>query len=177
MVKAFKNEIEEKLTELGLSYSIHNDDLYTITSQNGVGTHIKVQLVSSLPPVKEIHGSKNGVEIQAIGLFKFTFPLYGNEPDLFIFTIPNFIKNQADFLIIPKGELWRRLASKMPCVARRQRIEIVFWLLHDAFTYDATNISAEGEWYFLSKGVNGRMADNTERDYSLYINNWRLVTT
>jgi hypothetical protein len=169
-------QFEKKLIELGLSYRRSGDDFYSISSHNGVGNHIKVQLEISLQPVIHIHGSKNGIDIQAIGLFKFTFPLTEIEPDQFIFAIPNFIRNQADFLIIHTGELWRRLASKNPGHVRSKRIEIVFWLLRDGFVYDATNISAEGEWYFLSKGVNGRMADYTERDYSLYLNNWRLVT-
>jgi hypothetical protein len=39
--------------------------------------------------------------------------------------------------------------------------------------YDATNISMEGEWYFISIGIAGsRMDDDTEIDYSSYLNNW-----
>lgn len=177
MVKAIKNEFEKKLTELGLSYSIHNDDLYTITSQNSAGNHIKVQLELSIQPVIHIYGSKNGVDVQAIGVIELEFPLSVNEPDLFIFTLQHLIKNHTEFIIIPKYELMTRLASKNPGYVRAIRIEMVFWLLQDRFVYDATNISAEGEWYFLSRGINGRMGDNTERDYSLYLNNWRLVTS
>ena len=169
-------QFEKKLIELGLSYRRSGDDFYSISSHNGVGNHIKVQLEISLQPVIHIHGSKNGIDIQAIGLFKFTFPLSGNEPDLFIFALQNLIKPQTEFLIIPKDELLSRLTGKNPWYVRSQRMEMVFWLLQDGFVYDATNISAEGEWYFLSQGVNGRMGDNTERDYSKFLNNWRLLT-
>ena len=112
-------EFEKKLIELGLSYRINNDDFYSISSHNGGRNHIKVQLILSLPPVKHIHGSKNGVDVQAIGLFKFKFPLSGNEPDLFIFALQNLIKNQAEFLIIPTDELMTRLASKNPGYVRQ----------------------------------------------------------
>lgn len=169
-------QFEKKLIELGLSYRRNGDDFYSISSHNGVGNHIKVLLVSSLPPVINIHGSKNGIDVQAIGLFKFKFPLFGNEPDLFILALQNLIKPQFEFLIIPKDELLSRLTGKNPWYVRNQRMEMVYWLLQDGFVYDATNISAEGEWYFLSKGVNGRMADDTERDYSKFLNNWCLVT-
>jgi len=129
-----------------------------------------------LQSVKQIHGSKNGVDVQAIGVFELEFPISGEEPDFFIFALQNLIKNQSEFLIIPKDELLTRLVSKNPRYVRRPRVEIVFWVMRDGFAFNATNISAEGEWYFLSKGVNGRMGDDTESDYSLYLNNWRLVT-
>jgi hypothetical protein len=177
MVSPMQIEFEKKLIELGLSYRRNDDDTYSISNHKRGGNHIKVQLIPSLQPVIHIHGSKNGVDVQAIGLFKFKFPNSGNELDFFIFTIPNFIITQADSLIIPTRELWTRLACKNPGYVHSKRIEMVFWLFQDGFVYDATNISAEGEWYFLSKGVNGRMGDNTERDYSLYLNNWRLVTS
>ena len=58
---------------------------------------------------------------------------------------------------------------------RPKRVEMVFWLMADGFVYDATNISVEGEWYFISKGVNGRMATGSELDYSEYLNNWQRL--
>lgn len=169
-------EFEKKLIELGLSYRINNDDLYTITTQNSGGNHIKVLLILSLQPVIPVHGSKNGNDIQAIGLFKFKLPARGIDADLFIFAIPNSIKNQAEFLIIPTDELLRRLVRKNHSVVRRQRVEMVFWLMQDGFVYDTTSMSPEGEWYSMSKGVNGRLADGTDIDYSEFMNDWRRIT-
>ena len=42
----------------------------------------------------------------------------------------------------------------------------------DRFLYETTCISVEGEWYYMSKGVNGRMADDTDMNYTAFLNNW-----
>ncbi len=42
----------------------------------------------------------------------------------------------------------------------------------DEFIYNCTNISIEGEWYYLSKGLIGRMADKTEWNYTEFLNDW-----
>ena len=42
----------------------------------------------------------------------------------------------------------------------------------DNKVFDITNLSYEGKWYLLRKGVNGRMIDDTDRDISKYLNNW-----
>ena len=175
MVKTFKNEFEKKIIDLGLSYRRNGDDFYSILIHIGGRNHIEVQLEVSLQPVMHIHGSKNGVDVQAIGVFMFKFPFSGNEPDLFIFALRNLIKPQSEFIIIPKDELLSRLASKNPGRVHRSRVEMVFWVLEDGFVYDATHLSPEGEWYFLSPCVNGRMADGTDFDYSEYMNNWRRL--
>lgn len=38
--------------------------------------------------------------------------------------------------------------------------------------YDCTNAWIEWEWYYLSKGENGRIADKTDRNYTEFLNNW-----
>ena len=42
----------------------------------------------------------------------------------------------------------------------------------DKHLYETTDISAEGEWYYLSKRVRGRMAEQTEWDYTEFLNDW-----
>ncbi|BBE17584.1 hypothetical protein AQPE_1740 [Aquipluma nitroreducens] len=54
-------------------------------------------------------------------------------------------------------------------------MEVTFWLMPDDCLYDCTNISAEGEWFFLSKGANGRMADDIDWNYTPFLNNWQLL--
>ena len=53
-----------------------------------------------------------------------------------------------------------------------QEIEMVFWLMPDNHLYETTDIGVEGEWYYLSKGMNGRMADGSYWDYSKFLNDW-----
>lgn len=173
MFSPMQIEFEKKLHELGLSYSVNNDDTYVISNQNGGENHIIVQLVSSLQAIKRIHSSKNGNNVQAIGIFK--FPLFGQESDLFIFAIQNPVKNKVDFLIIPTDELMCRLVSMNPSSVRCKRTEMVFWVMQDGFAYDTTNISVEAEWYFMSKGKNGRMADETFMDYTKFLNSWQRL--
>jgi hypothetical protein len=60
-------------------------------------------------------------------------------------------------------------------INRCKQVELVLWLFEDGHVYDTTNISPEGEWYFISKGVNGRMATGSELDYSEYLNSWQWL--
>ena len=59
---------------------------------------------------------------------------------------------------------------------RRKGVEMVFWLMEDGHVNDTTNISPEGEWYFMSNGVNGRMATGSEIDYTTFLNCWQRIT-
>lgn len=169
-----QNEFERKLFELGLSYSIQNDDIYIILNQTGCVNHLIVQLISSLPINKEVHGSKNGNDVQAIGLFEFILLESVLEPDILVFAFQNPVKSQVDFIIIPTKEILRRRFRINPGSAHRKSMKMVLWLM-EGIVYDTTDISPEGEWYFISKGVNGRMADGTEIDYSAYLNSWRRL--
>lgn len=175
VVNPLQIELEKKLTELGLSYRVYHNDLYTISNSNGCGKQSIFRWISSLPVNDQVNGSKNGHEIEAIGLFKFKFLASELEPDIFVFTFPNPIKNHAEFLIIPTDELMSRLFLKCQRSGLPKSVELVFWLMADGFVYDTTNISVEGEWYFISKGVNGRMATGSELDYSEYLNNWQRL--
>lgn len=168
-------DFEKKLSQLGLSYSVHHDAFYTISSRTGSENHSVARLIQSLPVNNRVHGSKNGNQIVAIGLFKYKFLASGIKPDIVVFTFPNPIKNQAEFLIIPTDELMSRLVLKCQRSSLPKSVELAFWLMADGSVYDTTNISVESEWFFLSKNLNGRMADGTEIDYSEYLNSWRRL--
>lgn len=169
-------EFEKKFMELGLSFNVYSGDFYTISIQTGSETHFVVQLISSLPVNKQAHGSKNGNNVLAIGLFKFKLPTLGLEPDILVFPFQNTVKNQVEYIIIPTDALMSRLGWKCPNYSRQKSVELTFWLMQDRSVYETTNISVEAEWYLLSKGVNGRLADRTDIDYTKYLNSWRRVT-
>lgn len=168
-------DFEKKLTELGLSYSVHLDAYYTISSRTYSINPTVARLIQSLPVNNRVHVSKNGNQIAAIGLFKNTFLTSGFESDIFVFAFQNPDKNQAEFLIVPTLEFWRRHVEMNSKSVRRKGVEMVFWLMEDGFVFDATNISVEAEWYFMSKGVCGRMATGSELDYTEYLNGWRRL--
>ena len=47
----------------------------------------------------------------------------------------------------------------------------------DRRVYDVTNFSGgESEWYWLSKGSGGRMADGEDMDYTGFLNNWKVLS-
>ena len=49
--------------------------------------------------------------------------------------------------------------------------KMMIYALSDNLILDATDISAEGEWYF----VGGRMGENTKWDLSRYLNQWDTI--
>ncbi|MZQ48618.1 MAG: hypothetical protein GT598_06405 [Bacteroidales bacterium] len=166
---------EKKLLELGLSYSMDNGDFYTISSQTDSGNRINVHLIASSPSIKQKHGSKNGNETEAIGLFKFKQLATETKPDFFIFALRIPFKIEPDFLIIPKEELKRRVLNRNLRYNLSKKYEMVFWIMLDGSIYETTGISPEAEWYYLSCSDNGRMADNTDLDYTAFLNNWGLL--
>lgn len=172
MVNPMQSEFEKKLHQLGVSYRIPDGDIYSITKQSGSGNHLIVRLISSLPVDKLVHGSKNGNDVQAIGLFKFKFSSSCQEPDIFVFSFQNTVTNQPEFIIITNNEFLRRLGKSNIKPITYKKVEIVFWFMQDGFIYETTNISPEGEWYLISKGTGGRMVDRTAKDYTPFLNNW-----
>lgn len=174
MISSMQIEFEKKLVELGLSYRVKYDDFYTISNQTNGGNHLIVQLISSLPVTKEGLGSKNGHDIQTIGLFIFKLASERQEPDLFILALQNPVKNRFEFLIIPPREFTMRLIERYRYSTESQKI--VFWLMSDDCLYLTTDIGIEGKWYYLSKGIDGRMADNTDSDYSEFLNSWQRLS-
>lgn len=175
MVSPMQIEFEKMLLQLGVSYRMYDGDFYAISNQSGSGNPLTVRLISTLPVDKLVHGSKNGIDVQAIGLFKFKLTSSCQEPDIFAYAFSNNFKIQVEFIIIPRNEFLRRHGKLNPKHINSKRTEVEFWLMQDGSLYDTTNISPEGEWYLLSKGVGGRLADRTEMDYTEYFNNWQVL--
>jgi hypothetical protein len=168
-------EFEKRLATLGLSYSIKKNGLYTIQCKQRDANTITVRLIRSLPIYRHVFGSRNGNDIQAIGRFKFKLPSQGIEPDILAFAFQNTIKNQVEFLFIPSKEFVRRHVKINPDSVSGKSMAVVIWLMEDGWVYNTTNISPEAEWFFLSLGVNGRLADGTVIDFSEYLNSWQRL--
>jgi len=168
--------LNEKLVEHG--FDILNEGI-NISRLKLYGDHsreITVQLIVSEPIDELIHGSQNENEIQAIGFFRFVIPSEEKEPDFYIFAFLNQPDSKVEFIIIPSAELKNRLRNRELIPVDNPEIEIVFWLMPDSCLYETTNIGAEGEWYYLSKGINGRMTDGTDWDYTEFLNHWDRLT-
>ena len=166
-----KATLNEKLIQLGfnpLDERINNARLFLLVDNS---REITIEFIESEQIDELIHSSHNGNEIESIGVFRFIFPLAGNEPDFFIFSFTNPSRSKIEFIIIPSGELIKRLRKKF-VLAINQEIEIIFWLMPDSCLFESTQTGVEWEWYYLSKGINGRMADGTDWDYTEFHNNW-----
>jgi len=167
-----KKEFEGKIIELGFSFGSSIDGFYILRDGQDINHWVNIQLIESILPNMQKYGSKNGNEIQAIGIFIFKRIKTVPKPDFFIFTFRNSHNNLPEYLIIPEDELERRLITANSDSNCYKMIKLVFWLMKDGSVYNTTNISPEGEWYYMSKGTNGRMADGTDWDFTGFLNVW-----
>jgi hypothetical protein len=167
-----KTEFEKKLKELGFSFKCNTDGFYILYKNNDTDRIFKAQLIFSEPTEEVIHVSNNGNEIQTKACFKLKCLNEVKEPYFIILAFQNKSTQNVEFIIIPKIELMRRLNNENRISTVDKEIEMVFWLMPDNCLYDCTNLGIEGEWFYMSKGQNGRLADQTEWDYTEYLNNW-----
>lgn len=172
---AIKPELEKKLNEFGLSYQGRTDNSYLLCTTNGEDQKIIIKLICSDQVDESALGSRNSNLLQAIGNFKFRLPIEVNEPDIYIFAFYNSETHSIEYVIIPSKDIRRRLAKESQIAARDKDIEIVFWLMLDNRLYETKSKGIEWEWYFLSKGNNGRLADRTDFDYTEFLNDWNRL--
>jgi len=173
---AIIKEFEKKIGELGLSYQRYPDNSYLLRHIIDAGLTIKVRLISSDQEDESKHGSRNGNIIQSIGVFKFSLLSTENEADFYILGFGSTTYQGINFVIIPTEELKRRFIKKNRNSTAKQKISIVFWLMDYRFLYDCSGVGVEWEWYYLSRGLNGRMVDDSEWNYSEFLNDWDRLT-
>ena len=136
---------------------------------------ITAQYVMSLPVNKYFHGSSNNIEIDTIARFEVRDIENKSTPNFFVFPIHNTKRGKLNFAVVPSQTVIERTHLRHKNDLIKSPNEIVFWLMPDDCLYDCTNVSAEGEWFFLSKGANGRIADDTDWNYTPFLNNWQLL--
>jgi hypothetical protein len=164
---------KETLEKFGFNIQDEKNDILRLNLNGDHSKTLTAQLIVSEPIDESIHGSHNGNEIQAIGYFKFRLPPPGvSEQDFFIFGFQNQPNDRVEFIIIQTDKFIRRLQSKNRTKKEDQVIELQFWLMEDNYVFETNGISAEGEWWF----INGRMAEQTEWDYSKFLNNWEILS-
>lgn len=174
MIKSVEKVFEEKILELGYSFSPQHGGFYILFDKNRKH-FLDARLIISQPPNQLIYGSKNRIPIQAIGIFGFKQSLFDQSPDFHILMFQNNYNQRIDYIIIPNDELIKRLSLNSFVTEHPKSMRLVFWLMPDYSIYNATNISPEGEWFHLSKGIGGRMADGTDMDYTPFLNNWEQL--
>jgi hypothetical protein len=163
---------EKKLCELGLSYQVYPDDYYLLRHNNDTSRTVKVKLICSDQADESEYGSRNGNIIESIGVFKFKLSTTETYPDFFILGFESISSQRIDFVIISTAELKRRFIKKNRISKANHKISIVFWLMDVRFLFDCTDVGVEWEWFYLSRGVSGRMVDDTEWDFTEFLNGW-----
>jgi hypothetical protein len=170
-----KAAFEKKIIELGFSYQCNTDGLYILYKDNFNNSILNAQLIFSEPIDESKLGSLNGNVIQSVGHFKMTLPTEASDQDFLILPFQNTNNHCVEFIVVRENELLSRLKKWRRISTNNRIIDMVFWLMPDNHLYECTGISIEGEWFFLSKGVNGRMADGSELDYSEFLNAWKSL--
>lgn len=168
-----KQKFEKKLKELSYSYQCTSTNLYQLVLPNN--DTLILQFVMSEAVNIKWHGSHNGNETQAIAYFILNYLLDNDKPDFYVFAFDNETLNRPEFVVIQANELRRRIYKRSYISLKNKDIDLVLWLMPDSCLYEATHISIEGEWFFISKGLGRRMADNTDKDFTKFLNNWNSL--
>lgn len=160
----------EALTNQGFYLEEIQDDVYIIDQDDPLTRPLRLKLIEAIPVDPTKLGSVNGIEIKAIGFFSF-MPSKVEELDYYVLAFENKSDNRIDFIVISCSELNVRLALVTPLVNTTGLIGLRFWLLPNNLLFETTRLGAEGEWWLIG----GRMAENTERDYTKFLNGWNQL--
>ena len=170
--EVLRNAFIDQLKERNLKVQFEKNNFYILTNSDDRNRIVAVKLIYQGMFNKEVHGSHNGNILNGIGHFKFFFPKWVDKFDFFVFAFLNIKDRVIEFVIVPNEDLRSRFqkADRIPAIGKKA--ELTLWFMPDCSVFDTTNISVEGEWYMLSKGTGGRLANGSEMDFTGYLNNW-----
>lgn len=171
-----KNKLKYKLESLGFVVVTSDEKIHirlpeskNINQIDANKATVSIQLIESKIDPHHFVGSCNDTPIKAISCFNIEIPVINDQPDFYIFSFDNQEDSVVEFIVIPLGEFKSRLIKS----DMGKSFYFVFWLLPNGKLFETTNISPEGEWFFMSGG--GAMAEGTDMDYSEFRNNWELI--
>jgi hypothetical protein len=170
--KVFRSAFIEALKENGLTVYFNRNNHFILIHGNDSSRIVAVEFVTSTRVNPEIYGSHNGNILSGIGRFKFTIPKWEDKINFYVFAFLNTPNREIEYVIVSDEVLRARLKNRNHFPEKGEKAELTLWLMPNRKVYDATELSMEGEWYLISKGTGGRMADGGELDYSEYLNNW-----
>lgn len=165
----FKEAFDKTLIKHGFCQTNKTNNTYYMACSNPDRT-ITARFIESVPYNESTFGIRG---IQAIGNFRFKIPPPGvNEPDFYIFVFHNRTNDCVEFIIIPFAELIKRNRYRNRINGDNQETEFVFYLMEGNWLVDASELGAEGRWYY----IDGRMAEDSFRNYSEFLNSWKILT-
>jgi len=170
--KLFKNALEQAINKNGFTIVFEGDDDYYLVQKDVESESISMQLI--LPNKVDISENNiDGNETVTQSIFKLNIPVGQEYPDYFVMALENAFTDSADFIIISSVTLNEKLFNLG--LSWKRKVELCFLQYPDGKVFNVTDISFEGRWYLLSKGVGGRMADRSVYDYSDWLNNWDVL--
>lgn len=170
--KVYKTAFIERLREHNLNVYFVRNNYFILIYGNDSSRIVNVELITSTKIIPEIHGSLNDNSLQGIGHFKFTIPKWEDKIHYYAFAFLNIENRNIEYVIVKDEVLRSRFKNQNRIPIASKKAELTLWLMHNRQVYDSTNISLEGEWYFMSSGMGGRMADGSDWDYTACLNNW-----
>ena len=173
--QVYRSSFYEKLREFGLTVYSYRNNFFILIKGNDSSRIVCVEFVSSARVKSEIHRSPNGNILSGIGRFKFTIPKWEEKVNYYIFAFLNTPNREIEYVIVPNEVLRNRFQNQNRMPEGAKKAELTLWMMPDKRVYDTTGLSMEGEYYFLSSGSGGRMADGGDMDYTNYLNNWSGV--
>ena len=169
--EVFKNAFIEALKTNDLSIYFQKNNHFILIKGNDSSRIVAVELICSTKNNPEVHGSRNNNTINGIGHFNFTIPKWLDKVNFYVFAFLNTSEKNIEFVIVPDEVLRTKFQNQNRIPASTKKAELTLWLMPNRSVYDATNISMEGEWYF----INGNMAKGSGMDYSQDLNNWSEI--
>ena len=173
--KVYRSAFLDKLKEIGLTVYFYRNNLFILIKGNDSSRIVSVELICS-SRIAPIHGSHNNNVVDGIGHFKFTIPTWEEKINYYVFAMLNTANREIEFVIVPDVVLRNRFQNQNRIPTGAKKAELTLWLFPDRKVYETLGISMESEYFSLSAGSGGRMADGGEMDYSGYFNYWNLLT-
>jgi len=158
--------IKDECQKHHLIISVSDDKEGDIVITNQEKT--KALPIKVISPIKYFPGKKltpYGIEIAC--LFHIQAVELQTKP-LLIFNFQNETSGKTEFIIVKTTDLIKKFAELSKLPNSNGSYKMMIYALSDNLILDATDISAEGEWYF----VGGRMGENTKWDLSQFLNRW-----
>lgn len=175
--QVYRSSFYEKLREFGLTVYSYRNNFFILIKGNDSSRIVCVEFVSSARVKSEIHRSPNGNILSGIGRFKFTIPKWEEKVNYYIFAFLNTPDREIEYIIIPDAVLRGRFQNQNRMTEGSKKAELTLWLMPDRRVYETTGLSMEGEYWFLSSGSGGRIADGGDMDYTGFLNSWEILNT
>jgi hypothetical protein len=142
-------------------------DLLISDSKNGKTVSLQVKFSKDFTPTHRSVLLQN--RLTATGWWTHQAQKIRKSPaDFWVFVLPSFIEHQTTFIIIPPGELLRRL--RLIHGATRARFHSYLWVTKTGRCWEARGLAtADQELMAFDR------FSNKPRDFSAFINAWHLI--